>query len=127
MNHAFANAIAALLIAAHVASAQDKPGEAAGKAVGEALGYGCMLFCVAPCGLLFSWLVIGFFLLAFVSADARDRGMDSGSWTLVMLSLGPIGLLIYLMSRTQGDLIYCPSCGNGRLRVSARCPHCGNA
>jgi hypothetical protein len=45
---------------------------------------------------------------------------------LVMLT-GIIGLIIYIFTRPQGNLVPCPQCANKRLQVSAKYPHCGNS
>ena len=66
-------------------------------------------------------------LLVWVARDAKGRGMDSAVlWMALVMLTGVVGLLIYILSRPQGNLITCPSCGNNRLQASARCPHCGN-
>lgn len=67
-------------------------------------------------------------LLVWVARDAKSRGMDSSVlWMVLVLVTGPIGLLIYVFSRPQGNLVPCTHCSNRRLEVSARCPHCGNS
>jgi hypothetical protein len=54
--------------------------------------------------------------------------MDSAVvWMILVMFTSVLGLVIYIFSRPQGDLIRCPSCGNQRLQASAKCPHCGNA
>lgn len=71
-------------------------------------------------------LAISIALLVWVARDAKARGMDSPVlWMLVVFFLNLIGLVIYLLSRPQGNLIPCPNCGNQRLQTSVRCPHCG--
>ena len=66
-------------------------------------------------------------LLVWVARDAKSRGMDSAVlWMILVMFTSVIGLLIYLFSRPQGDLMQCPHCNNGRLKASAKCPHCGN-
>lgn len=122
MNRRFSQSIAILLFFASVSTAQGKPGDEIGKAVGQS----CFFFCVLPCAGLAVLFAINVALMSGVSADARCRGMDSASWVIVVLLAGPIGYVVYMLSRTSGDLIGCSSCGNGRLRVSARCPHCHN-
>jgi hypothetical protein len=52
---------------------------------------------------------------------------NSVMWMILVMFIGLLGLIIYLFSRPQGDLIQCGHCGNSRLAVSRRCPHCGNA
>jgi len=67
-------------------------------------------------------------LLVWVARDAKARGMDSAIlWMALVLFTSVIGLIIYIFSRPQGELIQCPHCGNKRLRSSAKCPTCGNA
>jgi len=67
-------------------------------------------------------------LLVWVARDAKARGMDSAVlWMILVMLTGLLGLVIYLFSRPQGNVVQCPSCGNSRLQASARCPHCGNA
>ena len=89
----------------------------------------------ASCGtatMIVVFLVIGITalniaLLVWVARDAKARGMDSAVlWMLLVMFTGLIGLVIYLFSRPQGNVLPCPTCGNKRLQASARCPHCGN-
>ncbi len=66
-------------------------------------------------------------LLVWVARDAKARGMDSSIlWMILVMFTGVIGLVIYLFARPQGNTIACAHCGNRRLQVSAKCPHCGN-
>jgi predicted RNA-binding Zn-ribbon protein involved in translation (DUF1610 family) len=54
--------------------------------------------------------------------------MDSAViWMILVMFTSVLGLIIYIFSRPQGNLIRCPSCNNQRLQASAKCPHCGNA
>lgn len=67
-------------------------------------------------------------LLIWVARDAKARGMDSSVlWMVLVLLTGPIGLLIYVFSRPQGNVVPCSHCANRRLEASARCLHCGNS
>lgn len=73
-------------------------------------------------------LALNIALLVWVAKDAKNRSMDSSVlWMILVMVTGPIGLIIYILTRPKGDLIACPSCSNKRLQVSAKCPHCGNA
>ena len=73
-------------------------------------------------------LVLNIALLVWVARDAKARGMDSAVlWMILVMLTGLLGLVIYLFSRPQGNVMPCQSCGNNRLQASARCPHCGNA
>lgn len=99
----------------------------------EAAGAG--IAACASCGgatILVVFLVIAIFalniaLLVWVARDAKARGMDSAVlWMLLVMFTGLIGLVIYLLSRPQGNVVPCPSCGNKRLQAAVQCPHCGN-
>jgi uncharacterized membrane protein YhaH (DUF805 family) len=89
----------------------------------------------AACGCLgfFGFVVVAVValniaLLVWVARDAKNRGMDSAVlWMLLVMFTGVIGLVIYLFSRPQGNVVPCPHCGNKRLQASAKCPHCANA
>ena len=66
-------------------------------------------------------------LLVWVARDARARGMDSSAlWMVLVGFTGLIGLIIYVCSRPQGELVQCPHCKGKRLAVSAVCPICRN-
>lgn len=73
-----------------------------------------------------AFLALSIALLVWVARDAKARGMDSAVlWMLLVFCTNLIGLLIYVLSRPQGNLIPCPNCGNKRLQASVKCPHCG--
>ena len=88
--------------------------------------------CLA-CGGFFMILFLGILalniaLLVWTFRDAKNRGMDNAVvWLVVVLLIGPIGWVVYFLSRPKGNLIVCSSCQAKRLEVSAKCPHCGNA
>ena len=90
---------------------------------------GCMACTSCGGGVIFiavAWVVLIIALLVWVARDAKARGMDSAIlWMLLVLFLGPLGLVIYLFARPQGNLVPCPNCSNKRLQSSVKCPHCG--
>jgi hypothetical protein len=93
--------------------------------LGACLGCGG---CGALLAIPFILLILNIALLVWVARDAKARGMDSAVlWMVLVMFTSVIGLLIYLFSRPQGNLIRCPYCNNARMVASARCPHCGNA
>ena len=101
--------------------AQSNPDDAKA-AVGCAACGGTMIF------LIIGAIVLSIALLVWVARDAKSRGMDSSVlWMLLVFFTSILGLVIYLFSRPQGNLIQCPHCRNKRLQASAKCPHCGNA
>ena len=87
----------------------------------------------AACSGFFIVLVIAIIalniaLLVWVARDAKARGMDNSVvWMVLVMITGLLGLIIYLLSRPKGELVPCPNCGNKRMQISAKCPHCGNA
>ncbi len=74
------------------------------------------------------FFVLNIALLVWVARDAKARSMDSSVlWMALVMFTSVLGLVIYIFSRPQGNLVSCQSCGNNRLQASAKCPHCGNA
>lgn len=83
------------------------------------------------CGSIFVvpiiFIALNIALLIWVARDAKSRGMDNAvMWMILVFFTSVIGLVIYIFSRPQGNLMKCASCGNNRLQASAKCPHCGN-
>ncbi len=86
--------------------------------------FGCGAIILIPILLI----VLNIALLVWVARDAKSRGMDSAVlWMILVMFTGPIGLILYIFSRPQGNLVQCPSCQNRRMQASAKCPHCANA
>jgi len=113
----------------------DENAPEAGIAEFEPTGTGSPEAGCAACGTVMAVFVAGLIaivvlniaLLVWVARDAKARGMDSAVvWMLLVMFTGLLGLLIYIFSRPQGNVLPCPTCGNKRLQASARCPHCGN-
>src|SRR5689334_13586197 len=74
------------------------------------------------------FIALNIALLVWVARDAKARGMDSAVlWMILVMFTSFIGLIIYLFSRPQGNLIRCPNCNNNRQQASTRCPYCGAA
>ncbi len=105
-------------------SAQGRPGDDAAGAAAGALGcLGCSAFLMIPVLLL----IVQIALLVWVAKDSKSRGMDNAVVWMIFVFLAPvIGLIVYIFSRPTGTLVKCSSCGNMRLQVAAKCPHCGN-
>ncbi len=73
-------------------------------------------------------IVVNIALVVWVARDAKSRGMDSAViWIILVMFTSVVGLIIYIFSRPQGNLVRRPQCNNQRLQASAKCPHCGNA
>lgn len=96
--------------------------QSADDAAGAAACAGCggLLFVIAA---VFALQIA---LLVWVARDAKARGMDSAViWMLFVFFVPLLGLIVYAFSRPQGTTVMCAECGNKRLQVSAKCPHCG--
>jgi uncharacterized membrane protein YhaH (DUF805 family) len=106
---------AVLASSAFALNSDDPAAAAAGCAV-------CSTFLLIP--VVFFALNIA--LLIWVARDAKSRGMDSAVlWMVLVMCTSVIGLIIYLASRPQGNVIPCQNCQNKRLQASVKCPHCG--
>jgi len=87
--------------------------------------------CGTACGsiimIIIAIVALNIALLVWVTRDAKNRGMGEPIlWMLLVLFTGPIGLIIYLLSRVSGELVYCEFCKHKRLKAATACPHCGN-
>lgn len=120
-------AVVNLLLLCTVALAQrgPQPGDdAAACAACGSCGAGIGVLIFVPIAII----ALNIALLVWVARDAKSRGMDSAViWMVLVMFTSVIGLIIYIFSRPQGNLVQCQSCGNKRLEASAKCPHCGNA
>jgi len=67
------------------------------------------------------------FVVKFIRRDAFARGMPNADSIKWLGLLGLLGLLIYLLTRPQGNVLPCPACGLQRMQGLPNCPHCGNA
>lgn len=104
-----------LVIGALAQNAQDTASTAAGCAA-------CSTILLIPIVLA----ILDIALLVWVARDSKARGMDSSVlWMLLVFFTSFVGLIIYLLSRPQGNVIPCSNCGNRRLQASMKCPHCG--
>src|ERR1700730_18119739 len=64
-------------------------------------------------------------LLIWVAPDAKNRGMDHAAvWDDCCDAHGKQRTDHLPVPRPQGNLDPCTHCGNKRLQVSAKCPHC---
>lgn len=98
------------------------PNEPSGAACAACGGCGFMMIAI-PVVII----ALNIALLVWVARDAKSRGMDSAVlWMVLVMFTSVIGLIIYIFSRPQGNLVQCASCHNNRLQASAKCPHCGN-
>lgn len=62
----------------------------------------------------------------YVYRDAKRRAMNAALWTLIaLLAPGFIGLIIYLIVRSEVSDFNCPQCGRQILESFSVCPYCG--
>ena len=71
-------------------------------------------------------LVIPVVMGIYVYRDAAGRGMNAALWTLVcLLAPGFIGLIIYLIVRSEHNDLRCSACSRPVKASFAVCPYCG--
>lgn len=62
----------------------------------------------------------------YVYRDAKKRAMNAALWTLIaLLAPGFIGLIIYLIVRSEVSDFNCPQCSRQILESFSVCPYCG--
>jgi hypothetical protein len=85
---------------------------------------------VLPLALLALWI----FVCVWVYRDAEERGMNGILWALLVFIGHVIGLIIYLIVRSEraarphapaAPAEKCPNCGTEARAGYAFCPHCG--
>jgi len=103
------------------AFAQTSPDDATG-AVGCAGCASCGGVMIAIPILTF---IVSVALLIWVAKDAKSRGDNAVLWMAVVFFLNLLGLLIYILARSKGNLVPCSNCGNQKLESAIKCPHCG--
>jgi ABC-type transport system involved in multi-copper enzyme maturation permease subunit len=73
-------------------------------------------------------LLIPVFIGTYIYKDAKSRGMDAVLWTLAaVLVPGFVGLIIYLVIRSNNPNVNCPSCRKPVSDEYVLCPapNCG--
>ncbi len=113
---------------------------------GETFHLGSSLFSLTNSMLSLALLFIWIFVIVWVYRDAERRGMNGVLWALLVFIGNIIGLLIYLIVRSDGipalkadhtiqacpscqkevdaSFVFCPYCA---ARIHAVCPECGKA
>jgi len=80
--------------------------------------------------LLVFWIAV----IVWVYKDAERRGMHGALWAIIVFFLHLIGLLIFVLVRSEHPLLApggrtappgCPRCGKAIERYHAFCPACG--
>lgn len=85
----------------------------------------CSMLLAVP-AVIIGILVLHIVLFIWVARDAKARGVDNAAvWVIIVMIGGIIGLIVYIFSRPQGNLVSCPNCSNKRLQASVKCPQCG--
>ncbi len=68
--------------------------------------------------------IIWIYVVVWVARDANKRGSSGTLWGIVAFFLGLLGVLIYLIARPKGTIVFCEHCGKEKLETLTRCPHC---
>jgi len=109
---------------ANVAFAQGDAG-GAGAACGV-MACGMFMYIFVLVAILAAFVGLIVFVYRYIKSDATARGMPNASSMAWLGLLGLMGLLIYVLTRPQGNIAPCPNCGKKRMQGLAQCPHCGN-
>jgi hypothetical protein len=79
-----------------------------------------------------AFLALWVYVIVWVYRDAERRGMSGILWALLVLVGNIVGLIIYLIVRSEtmgrpreASTEKCPGCGTGIARGFTYCPHCG--
>lgn len=124
----FISACSVLFLNVGILFGQRRGDDAAACATCGTCGAGMGAMIIIPIVLVLLLIGLNIALLIWVARDAKARGLDNSVlWMALVFFTGVIGLIIYVLSRPQGDLVQCPFCGNKRLQSSAKCPTCGNS
>lgn len=74
------------------------------------------------------FLVLPILIGVYVYRDANSRGMNAALWTLIAaLAPSGIGLIIYLVVRSDYNSLECPNCKAPILEEYSSCPKCGTS
>jgi len=74
------------------------------------------------------FLVLPILIGVYVYRDAHNRGMNAALWTLIAaLAPSGIGLIIYLVVRSDFNSYECPNCKASVLEEYSSCPKCGTS
>lgn len=60
-----------------------------------------ILFGGAICAVIVGWFVIAILIAVWVYRDANSRGMSGALWVIIVFFLGLIGLIVYLIVRSD--------------------------
>lgn len=109
----------------------------AGRALRSGFHFGGVFgdFMLFPLSLAF--LALWIFILVWVYRDAEQRGMSGLLWMLLVLIGNIVGLIIYLIVRSESGRRTatattnhngkCPNCGKDVGGAYAYCPYCGTS
>ncbi len=68
--------------------------------------------------------IVWIYVVVWVARDANKRGASGTLWGILAFFLGLIGVLIYLIARPKGAIVFCEHCGKEKLETLTQCPHC---
>ncbi len=95
------------------------PGAACG-----AVGCVFVVYLVILVAVLAGAIALIVFIFKWIKKDAKSRGMPNADTICWLALLGLLGLLIYVLTRPQGNTFPCQSCGMMRMNGLPQCPHC---
>src|SRR5438874_9234253 len=97
----------------------DDPAAACG-----AMGCGLVVWLIMMILVFGVSIAIIVFIFKWIKKDATARGMPNADTICWLALLGLLGLLIYVLTRPQGNTVPCPHCGHPRMQGLPQCPFC---
>ena len=95
-----------------------------GAAACGVMGCGIVVWLIMMVVVLGISITIIVLIFKWIKKDATARGMPNANSMPWLALLGLIGLLIYVLSRPQGNVLPCPRCNQPRMQGLPVCPHC---
>lgn len=89
-----------------------------------AMGCGIVVWLVMMAVSLAIGITVIVLIYKYIKKDATARGMPNANNICWLALLGLIGLVIYLLTRPQGNVLPCPRCDQPRMQGLPVCPHC---
>ena len=96
-----------------------------GAAACGVMGCGLVVWLVMMVVMLGIGVTVIVLIFKYIKRDATARAMPNANSIPWLALLGLVGLVIYLLTRPQGEVLPCPHCNQGRMQGLPFCPHCG--
>lgn len=89
------------------------------------MGCGIVVYLLVMLLIVAGTIALVVFIIRWIGRVATARGMPNAGSIKWLGLLGLLGLLIYVLTRPQGNVMPCSHCGKSRMQGLPICPHCG--